>query len=92
MQGTMQNAGSYKQIKTSGNVMAIPCTLLGIFVSSASATPTIAVYDDAATGTSTQAVDTFTPTGATYYPLNISLAKGANIVFGGTVSATAVIA
>lgn len=80
--------GGYKQISATGNVSALPANLIGIFVSAATATPTITVYDDAATGTSTKIVDTFTPTAATWYPLPFSASKGLYVVLGGTVSAT----
>lgn len=85
-------SGSPRQITASGNVCAIPgVTLIGIFVSSASNTPTITVYDDAGTGTTVKVVDTFTPTGPQFYPLYISARSGFNVVLGGTVSATVVL-
>ena len=72
---------------TGGNVAKGPCSLGGIFVSSASATPTITVYDDAATGTGTVLVPTFTPAAATFYRLPFRATKGLNVVLGGTVTA-----
>jgi hypothetical protein len=78
---------SYKQITASGNVCAIDGILGGIFVSAASATPTITVYDDPATGTGTKIVDTFTPT-VGWNPMPFAFAKGLNVVIGGTISAT----
>lgn len=81
-------AYSYKQITASGNVCANDGILGGIFVSAASATPTITVYDDPATGTSTKIVDTFTPVAGTWYPLPFAFSKGINVVISGTVSAT----
>ncbi len=80
--------GSYKQINASGNVSPRQGSVLGIFVSAASATPTITVYDDAATGTTTKVVDTFTPVASTWYPMPFGVASGINVVIGGTVSAT----
>lgn len=88
MSVTNLNVGGYKQITSSGNVSSRPSNLLGIFVSAATATPTITVYDDAATGTTTKIVDTFTPTSGTWYILPFSTANGINVVLGGTVSAT----
>lgn len=81
-------AYTYKQVTASGNVCANDGILGGIFVSAASATPTITVYDDAATGTSTKIVDTFTPTAGQWYPLPFGFSKGLYVVISGTVSAT----
>lgn len=89
---TNLNAGGYKQISASGNVSPIPATLLGIFVSAATTTPTITVYDDPAAGTTTKMVDTFTPVAGTWYQIPASASKGINVVLGGTVSATVVFA
>lgn len=80
--------GQPKLVTASGNVRASQGALIGIWVSAASATPTITVYDDAATGTTTKIVDTFTPVAATWYPLPFGVANGINVVIGGTVSAT----
>lgn len=66
------------QIKTGAGVTA------GIFVSAASATPTITVYDD--TGTTTKIVDTFTPVAATWYTLPFAFGTGLRVVISGTVS------
>lgn len=79
---------SGRQISASGNVRNTSGGMLGIFVSAASATPTITIYDDAATGTTTKLVDTFTPVAGTWYPLPFAFANGLNVVLGGTVSAT----
>jgi hypothetical protein len=89
---TNLNAGGYKQIAATANVSPIPATLLGIFVSAATTTPTITVYDDAGTGTTTKMVDTFTPTAGTWYQIPASASKGIYMVFSGTVSATVVFA
>ena len=73
------------QIKTSAG------KLNGIFVSSASSTPTITVYDSFASSNSDPVVlATFTPTGNTnhnFYP-GIYVNKGIYVVISGTVSAT----
>lgn len=79
---------SYKQINASGNVCAVDGILGGIFVSAASATPTITVYDDSKTGTTTKIVDTFTPSPGVFYPLPFAFSQGLNVVISGTVSAT----
>lgn len=77
----------YKQISASGNVWPAPAILNGIFVSAASATPTITVYDDPGTGTTTKLVDTFTPV-VGWNPMPFRANKGINVVIGGTVSCT----
>ena len=80
--------GGYKQISATGNVSPIGCDLLGIFVSAASGTPTITVYDSATTTTTAKVIDTFTPVAATFYTLPASTGNGIYVVIGGTVSAT----
>lgn len=92
MAGTTLNAGAYKQISATGNVAPIPGVLLGIFVSSASSTPTITVYDSATTTTTTKIVDTFTPAAGNYYQFPVGTQNGIYVVLGGTVSATVVFA
>lgn len=82
------NTGGYKQISATGNVSPINTDLLGIFVSAASGTPTITIYDSATTTTTAKVVDTFTPVAATYYTIPASTTAGLYVVIGGTVSAT----
>lgn len=83
---------NYKQISASANIKPMAGKLKGIFVSAASATPTITVYDSANTSTSDPKVlDTFTPAAATSYllPLDGAYTKnGIYVVISGTVSAT----
>lgn len=83
---------NYKQISASANIKPMAGKLKGIFVSAASGTPTITVYDSAATSASDPKIlDTFTPAAATSYvlPLDGAFAKnGLYVVIGGTVSAT----
>lgn len=65
--------------------------LNGIFVSSASGTPTITVYDSFSSSTSDPVVlATFTPTANTMHNFfqGLYLNKGIYVVIGGTVSAT----
>lgn len=86
-----ETGNSYAHISsTGGNVSAAACTLCRIFVSAASSTPTITVYDDPSTGTTTKLIDTFTPAAATSYVFGVRAAQGLNVVLGGTVSATVV--
>jgi len=80
--------GGYKQITATGNVSPIASDLLGIFVSAASSTPTITVYDSATTTTTAPIVSVFTPTAATYYTIPASASSGIYVVISGTVSAT----
>jgi len=80
------------QISASGNVRAASCNLAGIFVSAASGTPTITIYDDVASGTTKKVVDTFPVVAGQWYPLPFLFLNGINIVLGGTVSATVAVA
>lgn len=84
--------GTGQVISSSTTVAKNPgATLVGIFVSAASATPTIAVYDSSATSTSTKIIDTFTPTAGTFYPMYCSAQQGIYIVISGTVSCSPVV-
>lgn len=82
------NVGAYKRITASGNVKPSSGALIGIFVANAAATPTITIYDDAATGTTTPLVGVFTPVAGMWYPLPFQCVNGLNIVISGTVDAT----
>lgn len=75
-------------VTATGNVQSRPGALLGIFVSAASAVPTITIYDNASTGTTNALVTIFTPVAATWYPLPFDVQNGIYIVVGGTVSCT----
>lgn len=92
MSGFASQAGGYKQISATGNVSAYPVKIVGLFVSAASGTPTVTIYDSATTTTSTKVVDTFTPVAATFYPIPAATSAGLYIVLGGTVSATVIYA
>ena len=91
MSVSVVDSGGYVQITGSGNVFKGKCRLLGIFVSAASNTPTITVYDDAGTGTTIKIADTFTPAAATWYPIPAQAGAGLNVVIGGTVSCTVIV-
>lgn len=84
------NVGNPKIISASTNIKVGQGELLGFFVSAASATPTITVYDDAATGTSTPLVTVFTPAASTWYPIPVGFSAGLYVVISGTVSTTCV--
>jgi hypothetical protein len=87
--GNMLSTAGYKaNISATGNVCPRQCDMLGIFVSAASATPTITLYDSATTTTSDPIVTVFTPVAGTYYPLPASTESGLYMVIGGTVNCT----
>jgi len=67
-----------------------PAKLKGIFVSSASASPTITVYDTQTSGTSITVLGVFTPVSATNYIFfdGLNTANGLYVVLGGTVKCT----
>lgn len=79
---------SAKQLSATANAIRTGNGIMGgIFVSSASGSPTLAVYDGLTSG-GTKLVDTFTPVAATYYPMPLSFTTGLTVVMGGTVSYT----
>lgn len=89
MSSTNLNVGGYKQISAATNQVSVTgSSMIGIFVSAATVTPTITVYDSNVGATTTKIVDTFTPVPATFYSLPFSSTSGLYIVLGGTVSAT----
>jgi ABC-type nitrate/sulfonate/bicarbonate transport system substrate-binding protein len=82
---------NYTYITASANIKPMAGKLKGIFVSAASSTPTITVYDSAAATTTATILGVFTPAAATSYilPLEGAYAKnGIYVVISGTVSAT----
>ncbi len=83
------NTFDYAQISATTNVSGATNGYLGgIFVSSVSGSPTITVYDEATSGTTTKLIDTFTPVAATWYPMPAHFRAGCNVVIGATVSCT----
>ena len=82
---------NYAAISATSQVKPAAGKLNGIFVSSASSTPTITVYDSSASSTSDPVVlATFTPTANTMHNFfqGLYTNKGIYVVIGGTVSAT----
>jgi hypothetical protein len=75
---------------TNGNVRAAPGQIVGLWVQSSTA-GTIAIYDDAATGTSKVILPSGTPLAVGWVNFPIKFTKGLNIVGGGTFAATLVI-
>lgn len=87
MSGYVNQAGMPKNLSASANVCPRSCALIGIWVSSASNTPTIAVYNSATTGTTAIVANTFTPAPG-FYPMPFNLTAGCYVVISGTVDCT----
>ncbi len=83
----VSESASFTNITSSGQVRGNPANLLGIFVSSASATPTIKVWDSTA-ASGTVCVDTFTPIAGSFYPMPASCVNGIYVTVSGSVSCT----
>jgi len=82
---------NYAAISATTQIKPAAGKVNGIFVSSASSTPTITVYDSAASSASDPVViATFTPTANTMHNFfnGLYTNKGIYVVIGGTVSAT----
>ena len=82
---------NYTAISATAQIKRDAGKLNGIFVSSASGTPTITVYDSFSSSTSDPVVlATFTPTANTMHNFfqGLYTNKGIYVVIGGTVSAT----
>ena len=80
-------SGSYVNLSASGLVRTGPGRLLGIFVASASATPTIKVWDNTSAAT-TILVNTFTPVAGGWYSMPFTFLTGLYITISGTVDCT----
>ena len=82
---------NYTAITATAQIKRDAGKLNGIFVSSASSTPTITVYDSSVSSASDPVVlATFTPTGNTMHNFfqGLFVNKGIYVVISGTVSAT----
>lgn len=79
--------GTFKVITTSTVVRTGPWQMIGLFVSAASATPTVEILNATTSGTAT-CITVFTPIAGTWYPMPISGASGITVLIGGTVAAT----
>jgi len=77
-------------LDATAKVKTAPAKLKGIFVSAASDTPTITVYDTQTTVTDVKVLDTFTPVAATNYNFydGLNTANGLYVVISGTVKCT----
>jgi hypothetical protein len=74
---------NYKNITSTTTVYTGTGGLFGIFVASASSTPTIKVTDGSAT-----IVNTFTPAGATFYTIPARFGTNLVVTISGTVDCT----
>ena len=84
-------SSTYKQISATTQVKPAAGKLKGIFVSAASSTPTVTIYDSATFSTSDpKIIDTFTPTAGTNHNFYDGLyaKNGLYVVITGTVSTT----
>lgn len=82
---------NYTAITATAQIKRDAGKLNGIFVSSASSTPTITVYDSSVSSASDPVIlATFTPTGNTMHNFfqGLFVNKGIYVVISGTVSAT----
>lgn len=79
--------GAFKLLIASTVVRTGPFQLLGLFVSAASATPTVEVLNAVTSGTAT-CISVFTPIAGTWYPMPVSGGSGITVLIGGTVAAT----
>lgn len=76
-----KNISSTTTVKSGGGLLA------GIFVASASATPTIKVWNNTSAATNVL-VNTFTPIGGQWYPMPFTFDTGLTVEIGGTVDCT----
>ena len=84
-------SSGYVQLTATASVKPMAGILKGIFVSAASSTPTITVYDSSASSASDPVIlATFTPVAGTNYNFfdGIYANKGLYVVISGTVSCT----
>lgn len=87
MSNPVNESGNAKNLSASGLVFTGPCRLLGIFVASASSTPTIKVWDNTSAA-GTIVVNTFTPLAGQFYPMPFTCSNGIFVAISGTVDCT----
>ena len=87
MSNPVVEVGGYKNISSSTLIRTGAGQLLGIFVASASATPTIKVWDNTSAAT-TILVNTFTPSAGVFYSMPFSFGTGLFVTISGTVDCT----
>lgn len=76
-------SGERQNITSTTTITQESGSLMGVFVSAASSTPTIKVADGDGT-----IANTFSPVAGTYYPLPCKFRKGLTVTISGTVDAT----
>ena len=74
---------NFRNITSTTTLKTTPGGILGIFVASASSTPTIKVNDG-----STTMINTFTPVGGTFYPMPGRFNTSLVVTISGTVDCT----
>ena len=82
-------AGNGTNIIASAQIASGIGRLMGIWVSSASATPTIKVWDSL-TAAGGIIANTFTPAAGTYYPIPVRFGTGLYVTISGTIDCTVV--
>ena len=83
----VHESATYQNISASTQISPAPGDLLGIFVASATSTPTIKVWDSL-TAADDIIANTFTPLAGTYYPIPAHFNTGLYITISGTVDCT----
>ena len=81
--------GNYQNITSSTQIASGVSNLMGIFVASASSTPTIKVWDSLSAAGGVIA-NTFTPIGGTFYPIPVFAGVGIYVEISGTVDCTVI--
>ena len=84
-------AGRYINVSSSQVVIYEAGALLGIFVASASGSPSIKLWDNTSAAAPIL-VNTFTPVAATWYAIPAQFKTGLYISIGGTVDCTLILA
>lgn len=80
-------ATAYTNLSASALVKTGDGDLIGLFVASASSSPTIKLWDNTS-GATTVLVNTFTPTAATWFPIPGRFKTGLYVTISGTVDCT----
>ena len=81
--------GTYQAISSSTAVLSGPGYILGIFVTAASDTPTLKVWDSLSAAGGVVA-DTWTPAAGTFYPIPARVGTGIYVTISGTVACTVI--
>lgn len=83
----VSEAGNATNLSASAQILAGKGYLLGIFVASASSSPTIKVWDSLS-ATGGILANTFTPVAGTFYPMPFIVGTGIYVTISGTVDCT----